>query len=85
MKVSAGTVARTICVLMALLNQILIIMGKDIIPFADNDVYKAVGTLFSAAATLAAWWKNNSFTKEAINADLIMKKEKLSKKEKTNV
>lgn len=76
MKVSAGTVARTICLLLALANQILVVAGRGTISFADNDVYQIVSTVFMVVTTVAAWWKNNSFTPAAIMADEIMKEEK---------
>ncbi len=76
MKVSAGTVARTICLLLALANQILAVAGRGTISFADNDVYQIVSAVFMVITTVAAWWKNNSFTSAAIMADEIMKEEK---------
>lgn len=79
MKVSAGTIARTICLMIALVNQVLILFGKGTIPFVEDDIYQFVSMAFMAAATIAAWWKNNSFTKEAINADLMLKEERLMK------
>lgn len=79
MKVSAGTIARTICLMIALVNQVLILFGKGTIPFVEDDIYQFVSMVFMAAATIAAWWKNNSFTKEAINADLMLKEERLMK------
>ena len=35
--------------------------------------------LFTAVTTVVAWWKNNSFTKEAIEADMMLREEKTMK------
>lgn len=76
MKISSGTIARTVCLLLALVNQILAIVGKNSISFAEDDVYQAVSTIFTVVTSVIAWWKNNSFTKAAIEADMLMKDEK---------
>ena len=72
-KISAGTVARTAVLIAALLNQILTFAGKNPLPFSDDDIYTAITNLATVAASLAAWWKNNSFTAAAIKADKVMK------------
>jgi len=74
-KVTAGAVARTIILLVALLNQILAMSGKQAVSIADNDIYQTVSLLFTIGASAAAWWKNNSFTQNAINADKFLKKQ----------
>ncbi len=72
-KVSAGTIARTICLMLALANQALAVFGKAPIPVGDEDLTQLVSLIFTIAASLAAWWKNNSFTPEAIEADEALK------------
>lgn len=76
MKVSSGTIARTVCLILALLNQVLVIFKKDALPFSDDSVYSAVSMIFTAAAAIAAWWKNNSFTRPALIGDAVMSEEK---------
>ena len=71
-KVTAGAVARTIVLLVALLNQILAMSGKQAVSIADNDIYQTVSLLFTIGAAVWGWWKNNSFTQEAIKADEVM-------------
>lgn len=73
MKISAGTIARTIWLCLALINQCLVLSGREVLPFAENEVYEVVSLIFTISASLVAWWKNNSFTKKAIIADSIMK------------
>lgn len=80
MKISAGTAARTICLALALINQLLTVFGKKVIPFADDDIYTVVSVVFTIGASAAAWWKNNSFTEAARTADELLKIEKQQRK-----
>lgn len=73
-KISAGTIARTIILLLALVNQCLSMAGIQVIPIADEDVNLLVSTVWTVAASLAAWWKNNSFTRAALEGDKTMKR-----------
>ena len=61
-KISAGTVARTLVLVLTLVNMVLTALGKNPLPFSDSEVYTAVSSAAVAAAAIAAWWKNNSFT-----------------------
>lgn len=67
--VSPGTVARTINLMLALVNQVLTMTGHSVINIENETVVVAVTSLWSISAALLAWWKNNSFTDEAIEAD----------------
>lgn len=68
-KISVGTIVRTVCLALALINQVLVMTGHSVLPIADEQVEE----LFTLGATLitslVAWWKNNSFTQAAITAD----------------
>lgn len=68
-KVCVETVVRTIVLAVTLFNQILTMFGKNPLPFAEDELYSILTTAATIAATLWAWWKNNSFTSEAIRAD----------------
>ena len=70
--ISAGTIARTIILVLALLNQALSAAGKPVLPIEDAQIEVLVTTLWTVTASVAAWWKNNSFTRAAIEADGIM-------------
>lgn len=71
--VSAGTWARTIALMLALVNQCLTAAGKPVIPIDDATLQALITNGFTVAASLAAWWKNNSFTCAALNADEVYK------------
>lgn len=72
-KVTAGTITRTIVLILALVNQILSVTGHAVLPIEDAQVETIVSTVWTMAASLWAWWKNNSFTKAAIAGDETMK------------
>ena len=67
--VSAGTVARTAVLLLALTNQILSACGKPVLPIESATVEQLVTAGITTVAALIAWWKNNSFTTAALEAD----------------
>lgn len=68
-KVSPDTIARTIVLALALVNQFLAVFGKGTIQIAENDIYQVVSLVWTIGSALVAWWYNNSFTKHAIRAD----------------
>ncbi len=77
--VSKETIIRTIILILALVNSILTSKGKSMLPISDEEVSEVVSWIFTTAASLWAWWKNNSFTQAALRADEIMKEEKKNK------
>lgn len=67
--ISAGTVARTACLLLALTNQLLSALGRPVLPIESETVEQLVTAGITSIAALVAWWKNNSFTTAALEAD----------------
>ncbi len=63
------TIIRTVVLLIALLNQILLFIGKNPLPFSEEGIYEAVSLVVTVGASLWAWWKNNSFSIQAAEAD----------------
>lgn len=72
MKIKADTIARTIVLFIALANQVLAISGKEAFPVTEDQVYQTVTLVVTIGASVWAWWKNNSFTKAAIEADKVL-------------
>lgn len=70
--VKADTIARTVVLILALVNQGLAFAGKEALPFTEDTVYQVVTLIFTIGASAWAWWKNNSFTKNAIEADKVL-------------
>lgn len=69
MKTKTETIIRTVLLALALLNQILLALGKNPLPFSQDELYGIFSAIATTAGALWAWWKNNSFTKNALRAD----------------
>ena len=69
MNVSKATIIRTVVLVFALVNQVLTAVDINPLPFSEEQVYEAASLVLTAAASIWAWWKNNSFTAAAIEAD----------------
>ena len=80
MKVKTDTIIRTIVLIIALVNQVLAIMGKQAFPVTEDEVYQVVTLIVTIGASVWAWWKNNSFTSEAIAGDNLMNRLKKEKR-----
>lgn len=76
MKIKPATFARTAVLALALVNQILSIAGLSPLPIDSATLEPWVTTGITTAAAVWAWWKNNSFTPEAIRADELLKEMK---------
>ena len=70
--ISAGTVARTLILILAIINQILSACGKSPLPIESETLEQLVTAGFTTIAALIAWWKNNSFTTNALKADALL-------------
>lgn len=70
MKTDNATIIRSICLWLSIINQILVAMGKSPLPIDDS----FISTLVLGFFALWSWWKNNSFTSHAKQADDYMKK-----------
>lgn len=73
MKVSTGTITRTVILALALINQVLTISGHSPLPIEDEVITELIATSATIIASVVAWWKNNSFTQQAIRADATFK------------
>ena len=67
--ISTATIARTAVLLLALTNQVLSALGKPVLPIESATVEQLVTAGITTVAALVAWWKNNSFTTAALEAD----------------
>lgn len=72
-KISKGTITRTACLGLAIINNALAIAGKSPLPIESETLTEVISFMFTVATSVAAWWKNNSFTQKAIAADELIK------------
>ena len=76
--VSAGTVARTAVLLLALTNQVLSAMGKPLLPIDSAELEQLVTAGCTTVAALISWWYNNSYTQAALAGDAEDERQKKS-------
>lgn len=73
MKITKGTIVRTILLSIALINMILRYMGKSPIYVLESDVLSFVDCAISVSIIVIGFWKNNSYTKNAMKADELLR------------
>lgn len=78
MKISKGTIVRTISIVLVLINIVLKQFGIDAINVSESEILSLIEALIEVATIVVAFWKNNSFTKKAIKADDFLRKLKES-------
>lgn len=76
LKVTRGTAVRTILTVLAVVNFILKARGINVIDVDEDSITAVVDNLASAGVILWGFWKNNSFTSAAKNADFALAKYK---------
>ncbi|HEQ3553598.1 MULTISPECIES: phage holin [Bacillus] len=81
-----GTVVRTVLLLIALINQTMLMFGKSPLEITDIQVnqladalYTAGSVIFTIGTTLAAWFKNNYVTEKGRKQKELLKQNNLSK------
>ena len=78
--ISSGTIARLICLILALVNQVLVMTGHSVLPIENQTIELVVTNVWTIAAAVWGYWKNNSWTPEAIDADETMHLNKQNKR-----
>lgn len=71
--ITTGTIIRTICLLVALANQILAVFGKSPLPIDDATIELIVSTVATIVFAIISWWKNNDFTPNARRAGVYLR------------
>lgn len=74
MKISKGTIIRTILMILVIVNIILERNGIDVIPADESTISMFVETVIEIAVIGVGFWKNNSYSKRAIKADEFLKR-----------
>lgn len=72
MKIKTETIVRTVILVVALINQVLTVTGHSLLPITDEQITEIITLVITVGASLWAWWKNNSFTQAAIEADELL-------------
>ncbi|MEC3797017.1 phage holin [Bacillus velezensis] len=85
-KFEKGTVVRTVLLLIALINQTMLMFGKSPLDITDAQVnqladalYTAGSVIFTISTTLVAWFKNNYVTEKGQKQRSVLKQHDLTK------
>ena len=70
--VSVQTWARTLVLILALVSQLFVILGKRTEAIDIEQWQEYVTYALTVIGSIWAWWKNNSFTSKAQEADNIL-------------
>lgn len=64
-KIDKMTIVRTVFLGVALINQLLVAIGKSPIPFNQDNFQTVFSFIWTGVASAWAWWKNNDISKKA--------------------
>ncbi|QAW48475.1 phage holin [Bacillus velezensis] len=85
-KFEKGTVVRTVLLLIALINQTMLMFGKSPLDITDAQVnqladalYTAGSVIFTISTTIVAWFKNNYVTEKGHKQRAVLKQHDLTK------
>lgn len=73
MSISKGTIVRTIAILLVIVNMVLKHFGLDVINVDESAILTFVEILIEIAVIIVGFWKNNSYSENAIRADKFLK------------
>ena len=80
LKIKSDTIIRTVLLVIALINNALALFGKSPLPFSNEQVTQFVSILFTIAASMWSWWKNNNFSQAALKGQEVVDELKGKKK-----
>lgn len=73
MKISKGTIVRTVMLVIVIINLVLKQLGYNLINVSESKILSDVEMVIELAVIIVSFWKNNSYSKNAIKADEFLK------------
>lgn len=80
MRITKGTIVRGIMLLLVVINMVLKKLGISVLNADESAVAVFVEMAIEISVILVSFWKNNSFSENAIRADEFLKELKESEK-----
>lgn len=77
----SNAIVRLVILAILIVNQTLITLGYEPLPFSDEQIYEAVSILALVLGSLWVWWKNNNVTDVAIAGQAELERIKGARKE----
>ena len=71
-----GAITRLVILTLTIINSVLNHYGYQTLPFTDEFVSQVVADVLLVGSALWSWWRNNSITYEAKEADKLLKEMK---------
>lgn len=68
--------ARLGALIVLAINQLLVILGWEPFPYTFEQIYEFFSWLSTISMAIYTWYKNNNVTKEAIEAQMFLNKNK---------
>lgn len=65
-------IIRIVVLAAVLVNQVLVAIGKNPLPFADETIYELASVIVTVAVTVYSAWKNNNITNFAKIAQKVL-------------
>ena len=62
----SNAIVRLVVLVILMLNQALVTLGYNPLPFSDEQVYEAVSIIAVVVVAIWNWWKNNNVTDVAL-------------------
>lgn len=62
-----SAIVRLVVLVILIINQTLITLGYEPLPFSDEQIYEAVSIVALTVGAIYVWWKNNNVTEEALS------------------
>lgn len=72
MKISKGTIIRTVLMVLVVINMILKANGKSVINISESEIARFLECAIEIGIIIANWWYNNSFTEKAKKAQAFL-------------
>ena len=61
-----SAIVRLVALVILMLNQALVTLGYNPLPFSDDQIYEAVSIIAVTVVAIWNWWKNNNITDVAL-------------------
>lgn len=82
MKIKKGTIVRAVVLCIVIINMFAkMISGTNIFLIEEGTIAELVEMMISVAVIITGYWKNNSYSKNALKADAFLKQLKENEKE----
>ena len=72
-------IIRLIVLVILLLNQTLISLGYNPLPFSEEQIYEGLSSVALVVSAIYSWWKHNNLTEEALEAQEVLERKKKRK------